>query len=241
MAFQQFGFGQDDSGVGRKSAKLKMDKNETVRISFLMWPGLVDGTLDLDAPTPGFVGAQRHYLKGVGYFINKGPEYTKLAGEAPKMRISTIIVKWPIKKNGKIDAEAIQEGLFEVMYWIFDEGKYDEIKPIHGEWPLGEHDLKITCSDAGFQKMSFSPCKDSILRTLLKKGVDHPLVKQLIEMAQARLPAVQDQIASDMSLDQIREKLAGGSGGGGGGHVQQVTDTAVTEDIDEALDGLLDD
>jgi len=240
--FQQFGFGSNDTNVGRKGARLKMDKGEVARISFLWWPGLADGTPNLDSPTPGFVGAPRHYLKGVGYFINQGPEYTTLAGEPAKMRINTILVKWPMLKSGKLDADEIKAGNFEVIYWVFDEGKYDEIKPIHAEWPLGQHDLQIKCSDAGFQKMSFSPCKDSVLRKLLTKGADSPLVKQIIEAGQGLLPGVNSEIGKTLSLDQIREKLAGGSGtstGGGGG--SPVNDSAATEDIDDALEDLLDD
>ena len=239
--FQQFGFGDNDGNIGKKGKRLKMDKGETVRISFLWWPGLAEGNPNLDAPTPGFVSAPRHYLKGVGYFINQGPAYTQIAGEPAKKRINTIIVKWPLLSSGKLDAEGIQEGNFEVMYWVFDEGKYDEIKPIHAEWPLGSHDLKITCSDAGFQKMSFSPCKDSVLRKVLSKGLDGPLVKALIEEAQNFLPDVNNEIGKIMTLDQIREKLGGGTGGGGGGGGGGglVADAAATEDIDEALDDLL--
>ncbi len=236
--FQQFGFGENDGGVGKKGKRLKMDKGEVARISFLWWPGLAEGKLDLDAPTPGFVGAPRHYLKGVGYFINKGPEYTKLAGEPAKMRINTIIVKWPTLRSGKIDSEAIQKGEFDVIYWVFDEGKYDEIKPVHQEWPLGKHDLTIKCTDAGFQKMSFSPCKESILRKFMEKGEDHPLVKKIVEAGQALLPGVNDEIGRTMSLDAIREKLTGGGGGGGG--ASPVTDTVATAEIDDALDDLLD-
>ena len=240
-AFKQFGFGQDDGAVGRKGQRFKMDKNETARISFLWWKGLEDGKPDFDAPTPNFTGAHRHYLKGVGYFINKGPEYTKIAGEASKMRINTIVVKWPMKAGGKLDADAIQAGQFEVLYWVFDEGKYNEIKPIHAEWPLGSHDLKIKCADAQFQKMSFSPCRDSILRKLMEKGEDSPIVQQIIAAGQAMLPKVNDEVGKDLTLDQIREKLAGGGGGASGGGGSPVVDAAATDDIDDALDGLLDD
>jgi rubredoxin len=244
--FQQFGFGENDTRVGGgKGKRLKMDKGEVARVSFLWWPGLAEGKPDLDAPTPGFTGAPRHYLKGVGYFINQGPEYTSLAGEAAKMRINTIIVKWPMTRQGKLDAEAIQRGDFQVLYWVFDPDKYDEIKPIHGEWHFGSHDLKIKCTDAGFQKMSFSPTKDSILRKLIEKGgLDSPLVEQILKEGQSLLAGVNDEIGKVMSLDTIRQKLAENGGAAGGGSATgsgPVNDAAATEDIDEALDDLLDD
>jgi len=234
--FQQFGFGEKDEGFGRKSKRLKMEKGEEARISFIWWPGLDKGKPNLQAATPIFVGGPRHYLKGVGYFMNKGPEYTKIAGEAPKMRINTIIVKWP-SKGGKTDQEAIKEGNFEVLYWIMDDGKYDELKPIHQEWPFGAHDLKLKCSDAQFQKMSFSPTKDSVLAALAL----HPestVWQSLVASAQAFIAGAQDEIGKEMTLDQIREKLAGGGGGGGGGGSAV---SAVSGDMDEALNNFLED
>lgn len=237
--FQQFGFGSNDGAISKKGKRLKMDQGEIARISMLWWPGLAEGTLDLDAETPGFTGAPRHYMKGVGYFINKGPAFTKIAGEDAKTRINTIIVKWPMRSNGKLDAEAIQEGNVQVIYWIFDPDKYDEIKPIHGEWHFGSHDLKIKCTDAGFQKMSFSPCKDSVLRKFLEKGLNHPLVEQIIKQGQALLPGVDNEIGRVMTIDQIREKLSGGTGGTPTG--SPVNDAVATEEIDDALDALLDD
>jgi len=237
--FQQFGFGENDGNVGSKGKRLKMSKGEIVRVSFLWWPGLDEGKPNLDAVTPGFTGAPRHYLKGVGYFINQGPEYTKIAGEAPKTRINTIIIKWPLKSGGKLDAEGIQAGNFEAMYWVFDPDKYEELKPIHGEWHLGSHDLTIKCTDQDFQKMAFSPCKDSVLRKLLEKGTDHPLVQQILQAGQRLIPGVNDEVGKIMSLDQIREKLAGGGTAGGTGG-SPVNDAVATEEIDGALDDLLD-
>lgn len=237
MSFNEFGFGENDGGIGKKGKRFKMDKGENARISFIWWPGLDKGQPKLDAPTPKFYGGPRHYMKGVGYFLNKGPEFTKIAGEAPKTRINTIIVKWPLKAGGKLDADAISEGKFEVLYWVFDEGKYDEIKPIHQEWHLGAHDLKIQCSDAQYQKMAFSPTKDSVLSKLAEKP-DNPIWKSLVEQAQKMLAGVQDEVGREMTIDQIREKLAGGGGAGGGGG--GAPSGGAAEDMDDALDKFLD-
>ena len=250
--FQQFGFGEDDKNIGRKGKRFKMEKGEEARISFAWWPGIENGKPDLKAITPKFSRGPRHYLKGVGYFINKGPEYTKIAGEAPKYRINTLIVKWPSVK-GKLDVEAISRGEFEILYWVFDDGKYDEIKPIHGEWHLGGHDLKIKCTEAGFQKMSFSPTKDSILARLAEKP-DSAIWQNLVQQVQEMIPGVNDEIGKDMTLDVIREKLAGGGGGGGGGFSGGGgggggfsggggggVSGATSDDMDEALDKFLED
>jgi hypothetical protein len=242
MSFQTFGFGQNDKNVGRKTSRLKLDANQHARISFLWWPGLDEGKPDLDAPTPMFVGAPRHYMKGVGYFINNGPAYTDIAGEAPKMRINTICVSWPMK-GARLDKNGIENGDFEVLYWVMADSRYNELKAIHGEWPLGQHDIKIKCSDAQYQKMTFQPTKESILRMLVdSKGYDNEIVKEIIREGQRLMPTVRDEIGRDLSIEQIREKLSGAPGGGGspvgsgpaGG-------AAVDGEIDDALDNLLDD
>lgn len=239
--FQQFGFGQDDDNIGRTSGRLKMDKNETARVSFLWWPGLDSGIPDMKAETPVFIGAPRHYLKGVGYFINKGPEFTRLAGEPPKIRIVTIIVKWPMKSGGKVDVEGISSGNYEVMYWVLDEGKYDGLKAIHNEWPFGSHDLTIKCSDAQYQKLTFTPCTDNLLAKLFSKGSDSPLVTRLLAEGRKLIPNAGNEIGRVMTLDQVREKLvaAGGAPGGGGNGISGV-DMVSSVEIDDALDNLLD-
>lgn len=240
--YTQFGFGENDGSVGKKGKRFKMDKGEEARISFLWWPGLEKGTPNFKAQTPCFVGGPRHYMKGVGYFMNNGPEFTKIAGEAPKTRIATLVVKWPLKAGGKLDTEALAEGRFDVLYWVFDDGKYDEIKPIHNEWHFGTCDLKIKCSDAQFQKMAFSPTKESVLLKLAEKP-DHPLWQNLLTQAQAMLANIQDEVGRNMTIDQIREKLAGGGGGvgGGGGGLGGGVVGGSSEDMDDALGKILDD
>jgi hypothetical protein len=49
------------------------------------------------------------------------------------------------------------------------------------------------------------------------------------------------EIGREMTIDQIREKLAGAGGGsgGGGGASNQLADPGTTEDIDGLVDDLL--
>lgn len=251
--FQTFGFGQNDNNIGKKGKRFKLDKGASARIGFVWWPGLDQGNPNLAAPTPSFVGGPRHYMKGVGYFINKGPEYTKIAGEPPKTRIATIIVVWPTKSNGKLDTDAIQAAAkkaageagfedatdIEVMGWVFDDQKYDALRPIHGEWHLGGHDITVNCTDAQYQKMTFSPCKESVFKSLLDKQKDSALVKKIIADAQAIASNIKDDIGREMTIEQIREKLAGGSGGSSSSAVTGGSPVGGNEEIDGALENLL--
>lgn len=238
--FQSFGFGRDDDSIGQKTKKFKAEGGKSYRASFAWWP-IENGKLNLDAPTPEFVGGNRHYLEGVGYFLNKGPEFTKLAGSPPKTSIGTILIIWPTDAKGELDKNRLANGEFEVMPWIFGGDKYRQLSNIHSEFSLGQHDVKITCTDTQFQKMTFTPCKESILRKLSENPKASEHVNQIIAMVSELSGNLQNDIARDLTLDQIREKLSGGSGGGsfkksdggGGGG------TVDSKEVDSMLDNLL--
>jgi len=239
--FQQFGFGRDDGGIGQKSNKFKAEQGKTYRVSFAWWTINEDGSMNLDAPTPEFVGAMRHYKEGVGYFLNKGPEYTALAGDAPKQAIGTVIIVWPTDSKGDLDKNRLanDDGI-DVMPWIFSADKYKQFGQIHGEFPVGEHDVKINCTDTQYQKMTFAPCKDSILRKLAENPKAKPIIDRILGKVSEIAGSLKNEIARDMTLDQIREKLSGGGGGFAkkGGNAG-MAGSVVGENIDDLVDNLL--
>jgi len=244
-AVMEFGFGENDDGVGVKSKRYKGKEGETNRVSFVYWKGLEEGKPEIgpDAksdgpwPSPKFIGCKRLYLPGVGYFMDKGPEWVKLAGGAPsKMYCATILCVWPTDTRGILDANRSAAGQFEVMPWIMSTDKYRAIEARHKEFPLGCHDMTLTCTDSQYQKIDISPCKEGLFRRLLEKNPAR--AKQIIEAAAAVASTLARDIAQDLSLDQIREKLGKGGGpspvGGGGGPV-----TLQQADFDGMLDDIL--
>lgn len=74
--------------------KYTAEKGANDRLSLVWWNVGDDGILDLSGASPKFVSAARNYIPGVGYILNKGPEYTKVAGEAPRTYIATIVARW---------------------------------------------------------------------------------------------------------------------------------------------------
>lgn len=236
--FQHFSFDENDSNIGNKSKPFKAEAGRSYRISFINWKGLDSGKPDLDAPAPLFVGAQTHFIANVGYVVNKGAEYTKLAGGEARTRVASLIVVWPTDKEGSPDKAAIARGDNQVLPWVFGGDKYKVLHNIHKEFPFGSHDIKATCSDATFQKMTFSPCKDSLLRSLLNNPKAETIVGDLITKAQNLLDSLNDQVGREMTIQQIRDKLAGGGGQGGG--ASSPLDSVVTGEIDGIVDDLLD-
>ena len=237
--FSQFGFGDGDDGIGGKSNRFKGQGGQNYRISFAWWPGIEDGDLDLDAKTPVFTGANRHYKANVGYFVNKGPEYTKLAGDQPRMAVATVIISWPLNSEGDLDQGAMKAGKVKVQPWIFGQDKYDLFKPIHKNFHFGKHDVTIVCTDTQYQKMNFISCPNNILRKIKEGAPNH--YKKLVEKVAQVAASIQSQIGQDLTLDQIREKMGtGGGGGGNGAAAAAAADPATTADIDNIVDGLLD-
>jgi hypothetical protein len=237
--FQEFLMGTNDDGMSGDKKRFKMETGQTARISIAWWPTtVVDGVTVLDmTKAPKFIAAQRHFMKGVGYFINEGPEFTKIAGEPPKLRIATIILVWPTNNKGVLDKEAIKNGSFDVVPWVLDSSKYETIKPIHEEWHLGEVDLTVKCQDAGFQKLTFSPCKNSLLRDFMSRGASaKAIVDKIVSQVQNLSANLGNEIGRKMTLDQIREKIQGG----GGASMGVIGESESTDEIDGLVDDILD-
>jgi hypothetical protein len=216
-----FGFGQNDAGVGGRAQKFKADKGKTYRLGFAWWAGIEDGTFSLKnmtpaegqdelSVTPKFIRAQRNFIKDVGYVINQGPEWTKLAGEQPKLMIATIVISWPLGKNGQPTKESLFGDMPDVMAWIFGGDKYEKLKKQHQSgYPMWEWDVQADCEDTTFQKLSFLPAKQCIFREMLKSDAPQAkgIVNHILEQVRALAPRLEREIGAKLSLDQLREKM----------------------------------
>jgi hypothetical protein len=237
---QEFGFGDGDEKVGAKSKRFKAKEGEKYRVSFVWWPE-VDGKPNMDAPTPKFIGCKRLYLQGVGYFIDKGAEFTKLAGAQSKMYAATLICLWPVDQNGELDKGRFQSGEFHVVPWVMSIDKYRTIEQNHNEFPLGTHDLKLTCTDTTYQKLTMSPARENLLRRLYEseKPATKEIVAAILAATKEGISEIGGELAQDLTIEEIRERLgrqAGGAGGHGPG-----PGSAVTQSDNKQFDSMLDD
>lgn len=197
------GFGQNDNKVmtGGRSERYKGKKNQTDRVS-LCWfyKNEESGEYRMaDTDTPKFLMANYHYAPGLGYIAAKG-EYTTTKFGPPKRKLGTFIVKYKTDRNGALpkgsDGKAVFD--YEVMEWNFGEDKYRLLATIHDEFPLTSHDLKVTCTDDQFQKLSFTACNGNALWQR-----DERLKKEVLERV-AELGA-QLSICRDVPIEQIKE------------------------------------
>lgn len=268
--FFEFGIGEGDEKVGKKIVRFSAEKR-TYRLGFSYWDGLGKDDLDecmkallkamttedeTSPATPKFIGAARHYKPGVGYFLAKGPEYAEIAGEPPKTYVATIIIAWPSDQNGNVTKESLGR-LPDLYPWVFSKDKYQPISAAHNQFPFGDHDLMVTCTDTQYQKMTFLPAKASLFRSFIEralgdevlqevfgkeiKGDPRPpdkrsreVVEYIVDVSREIKGKLRDYIARDLSLQAIREKLGNESSpvSGSGGSAPMA---------DEEVDGLLGD
>jgi len=237
--FTSFGLGTSSPVLATTKSRWKPEKGN-YRVSFV-------GITGIDNKNPSFESnsqvllehAKRLYMQGVGYFIDHGPEYQAIAGggKGGKVAIATTLAFWPVNGQGKVDMSRVQAGEYEVKVWVMSRDKYDQLVSIHQEYPLTQHDILINVTDAQFHKMSFSPRRDSVFKLLSENDKD--TFKKVVDIAHAVHSNIRNEIAQDLTIDQIRQKLSGDVGspvssmGGmsmGGGL-----------DADDVLDSVLDD
>lgn len=238
--YMEFGFGSGDENLGGGKFKtFKGKEGERYRVSFVWWP-TKEKKLDFSG-SPLFTGAKRLYIPNVGYILDKGPEYTKLANGPSKPTVATVICCWPVDRKGVLDKTRFSAGEYEVMPWVFSKDKYDTLQSRHAEFPLGESDLNIHCTDSQYQKLDLSPCRDSLFRKCVEnEKIQHiataiiASVAQIIGANEAGEPvALRSTVARDMPIEKIREKL--GQSGGGPSHSPN-----TTAQVDDILDDLVD-
>jgi hypothetical protein len=250
-AFQSFGFGHGDNSITGRLQKFKGEKGKTYRLGFVWWEGM-DGNReftvnDLTPPpdaaeeelTPKFVGAQRHLIQGVGYVINKGPEWTQLAGSPPRMAIATIIVVWPLGKNGQPTKDTLFGQQPDVQPWVFGQDKYEKLRKMHQSgYPMYDYDVQADCEESQFQKFNFLPAKQNIFKEMLKANSQQAkdVAKFIIDRVRAIVPGIEREIGQNLTLDQLREKM--------GQSVQNPTGgsaVAGDQEVDNILGSMLED
>jgi len=235
--FSDFSLGSTSPILQGGKTRWKPQKGK-YRVTFVALPGLEDSApkFEVDGmPTnPNFKAGKRLYAKDVGYFLDHGPEYQKIAGSPSKTSIATTLIFWPTNPAGALDKSRFSNGEFEVKTWVFSLDKYRQLESINTEFPLSHHDINIEVTDAQFHKMTFSPCKESLFKTLHEKKSD--MFGTCVETVKSIHANIQNDIAQDLTLDQIREKLSGNVGsptGKSGGNFNS------SFDADEILDGML--
>jgi len=98
------------------------------------------------------------------YIIAEGHEAFLEKLVPPKTRLGCLVIKYKTKKDGSLlkrEGEPLPFD-FEVLEWVFTEKKFNQLKTLHSEWNLKEHDLMVSCTGEKFQALELVPCKESV-------------------------------------------------------------------------------
>lgn len=174
-----------------------------------------------------FCGAKIHYKDR--YFICKSTKEQKAIcctasyqNNTPKWRIGAVIVVYQIGKDPDSGKQKLVS--YEVMPWVFGESMYDKIKKLDSEWPLDQHDLKITCTNEDFQNIDITPCKTSIWRN------NEKLKEQIMAQFAAIMEDAKKNLGSNLNVEEIKELL--------GVETPGSEDAAVDVSVGDVLDGV---
>jgi len=234
--FSDFSFGSGDENLGKKNRRFKAEKDRTYRMTFCWYKDFDSEGNPVNKPENiRFTGCERIYKPGAGYFLYKGPAYNEFG--TPKQTVATVVCVWPTDREGNLDVASFKNGTgWAVMPWLFDPEKYATIKNANKRFPLIEHDISPSCTDAQFQKMTFASEKDNLLLGMLRGNspMHRDIAKKIIEQAKACGESIHREMARDLSVEEIRSLLGGGDGGPVGAN-------ASAKDVDTMLNGILGD
>lgn len=179
--------------------KYKGVSGEKHRVA-LIWPKVKD-----EAKGSGpFVMKKTHFADK--YFICKDGFCCEKLGPS-KTRFACLIVKYKTRKDGTIvkkEGEALPFD-FEVFEWVFTDKKFGQLKTLHNEWDLKNHDIMVSCEGSEqYQDLDFTPCKESLwqLRPEYKEAIYRESELMRTNLVKA--------LGQDLTVDEIKELLGAG-------------------------------
>jgi hypothetical protein len=181
-----FGFEKDDIRGGMWE-KYKGKKNEVHRAGIVFTD-----------PKALFAGAKIHY-KDRFFLCKHGVCCDKLG--SPKYRIGCVLIKYSTDKSGVLNKPLD----YTIYPWLFSEPNFLKLKTLNNEFPLTTHDVTISCSNEEYQHLDITPCKESVWH------MREELTAKVLEDAKPVWDYVKKSLASDLSVEEIKDLLSMGS------------------------------
>jgi len=183
---ETFAFDNEDIRGGIYD-KYKGRKNETDRLGIVY-----------SDPKAMFVGAKTHFKDR--FFLCKKSICCEKIGPA-KWRVGSVICRYATDKLGNLK----KPFEYTLMPWIFSEQTYVKLKNTNSEFPLASHDVKVACTNDEYQHLDITPCNECIWTA------KEELKKQVLESAKPIWESLKKSIASDLSIEEIKDLLGMGT------------------------------
>lgn len=193
---QSFGFNQDDDIISGDVDYYRGEEDSKDRIALCWFFKDEDGNYQMGPDnTPRFHAQKCYYLEGMGYV--EANDYLTDKKGAPKTRIGTLVIEYETNSRG----EPKDPLSMEVKPWAFaDEEKYHDLKDIHKEFPLTQHDIQVKCSNEKYQHLSFVPKGEPLWQQ--NEQVREKMLQRVEEVS----TEVESGLArTDVSLEDLKE------------------------------------
>lgn len=159
----------------RNVSKTSFEDDSIRAYDFDLYKGRNGVTDRIGILVPGEITFGRvHYTKEAGYFLchsewkmSGGQEIcSKVAPccdklEAPRKRFACLVIHYNTLPNGGL----VKPFSYQLKLWRFSDDRYIVLRELNKEFPLAQHDIKITCTDDTFQKMTIQACRDRVVNT----------------------------------------------------------------------------
>lgn len=200
-----FGFDNEDIRGGMYE-KFKAKKNDVARLGIVF-----------QDPKAMFAGQKVHF-KDRFFLCKKGICCEKLG--MAKWRVGAVVIRYGTDRMGALKAPFS----YELLPWIFSETTYVKLKTVNSEFPLASHDVKVSCTNEEYQHLDISPCQEAVWMA------KEELKNKILGEAKPIWEYIKKSIASDLSVEEIRELLSMSAATG--------ADPTTKLDLDKVLDSV---
>jgi hypothetical protein len=145
--------------------------------------------------SPQVLAIKTHYIEGVGSILCNGKTCCKVDG-SPRIRYLFPIVVYDVDSKGKPVSNKLN---FKVL--CVSGGAYEDLATLMEVQDLTTIDLLVTCKDAQYQDISFTPAGNCRWQSQPK------LVEQVVEFWSEHMEDIVKPIARDMEDNDLRSQL----------------------------------
>jgi len=197
-------------------------KGRTDRIGIL-FPEMIAAARTHFVPDGGYVLCQSEFKEvgGNDVIVRMAPCCEKL--REPRKRFAAMIIQYRTDKDGNL----LKPLSYDLKVWTFGPDKYIELRSLNAEFPLAAHDLRLTCTDDNFQKLTIQTCRESVVGV---EAFQREFGQAVIDWATATVPKLHRAVGKTLTPVELAEKL-----GAAGAAPMSMVESSPALDISDLL------
>ena len=125
------------------------------------------------------------------------------------------------------DGNLLKPLSYDLKVWTFGPDKYIELRSLNAEFPLAAHDLRLTCTDDNFQKLTIQTCRESVVGV---EAFQREFGQAVLDWATATVPKLHRAVGKTLTPVELAEKL-----GAAGAAPMSMVESSPALDISDLL------